>query len=49
MAKTIIREISVKNPATKLLGKPPPGDKTLALKPETHFYELERGDNIEEG
>ena len=29
--------------------KPPPGDKTLRIKPDIRFYEIEDGNNTEEG
>ena len=46
--KTIGRKISVKASATKLLNKPPPGDKTLGIDPEIRFYKLEDGGDTEE-
>ena len=41
MGKTTSKKISVKASAAKTSGKPPPGDKTLGLDPEIHFYTLE--------
>ena len=48
-----MRSISKRNlieaSTAKPLGKPPPGDKTLGIYPDIHFYELEYDDNTEEG
>ena len=41
MVKTNSKKISIKSSAAKPSGKPPPGDKTLRLKPEIIFYTLE--------
>ena len=39
----------VKSSTANPRGKPLPGDKTLWLDPDIHFYEIEDGDNTEEG
>ena len=49
MVKNIIRNISVKASAAKLLGKPPPRDKTLGLEPAIRFFKIEDGAETEEG
>ena len=49
MAKIISKKISVKASASKPLGKPLPGDKTLVLEPAIRYYTLEDGDENSEG
>ena len=48
MAKSISKINSVKASTEKLLGKPPPGDKTLGIEPDIRFYEIEDSDNTVE-
>ena len=49
MGKTISKKISFKASSVKPLGKPPPGDKTFGIDPATRFYDIEDGDETEEG
>ena len=49
MAKTIIKNSSVKASTGKRSGKPPPGDKNLGPEPATRFYVIEDGDDTKKG
>ena len=49
MANTISKKIYVNASATNPLGKPTPRDKTLGLDPVISFYNIEDGDETEEG
>ena len=49
MAKTIGKKISVKDSSANPLGNTPTGDKTLGLETEIRFYDIEDGDDTEEG
>ena len=49
MMKTISRKSLVKALEDNPLGKDLPRDKTLGLDPENHVYQIEEGDNTEEG
>ena len=48
-AKTISKKISVKASEAKPLGKPLPRDKTFGIEPAIRFYDIEDGDDNEEG
>ena len=48
MAKTISKKISVNASASKLWGKPMPGDKTLDIDTVIIFYAIEDVDETEE-
>ena len=43
MDKIISKKISVKDSASKPLGKTPPGDKTFGIDPDIRFYAIEDG------
>ena len=47
MVKTTSENIPVKASAANPLVNPPPGDKTLDIDPEIHFYDIEDGDETE--
>ena len=51
MDKNISKKISIKassaNPLEKPSEKPPPGDKTFGIGPDTRFYDIEDGDETE--
>ena len=49
MDKTINKKSYVTASSVKLLGKPPPGDKTFGTDPEIHFYDIEDGYAPEKG
>ena len=47
MANTISKKIYIKASASKPLGKPPPGYKTLGLETAICFYDIEDDDDTE--
>ena len=49
MARSISKRNSENESTSNLLGKPPPGDKSLGIKTAILFYETEDDDNTEEG
>ena len=49
MAKTISNKSSVKASASKPSGKSPYRDKTFGIEPAIRFYDIEDGDETEEG
>ena len=49
MANTTSKKSSIKASSAKTSGKPPPGDKTFRIDTEIHFYDIEDGDETEEG
>ena len=48
MARTISLK-TVKTSTAKPNGNPPTGEKTLGLDPDIQLYEIEDGDNTDEG
>ena len=49
MTRTISKKISVKAPEAKTSGQPLTGDKTLGINTVVRFYDIEEGDDTEEG
>ena len=49
MARSISKRNQAKASSAKPSDKPPPGDKTLGLEPDIHFYLIQDGDKTGEG